>query len=75
MGKIIAGLALLIAVLTGFAMKESYDWHKWAERHCKVFARTSGDTVIGIGANGQMTTAYIPGKTGYRCDDGMEYWR
>ena len=79
--QIIAGL---IVVLLGFVVwatiKEAKEWSQFKEQHnCKVIGEVSGSSSIGTGitTNGTVgtVTVYTPGKTGYLCDNGVEYWR
>ncbi len=68
-------------IAMGFAMQAEQDqWNKFAVEHeCIKVGEISGSstTAIGIGTNGQttITPIFVPGKTGYSCDDGVTYWR
>lgn len=71
--------AVVVALAAAQAAKADRAWRAWAAEHCEVIGSMSGDTIMRYqpGANG--TVLMIPhktsGKTGYRCDDGLEYWR
>lgn len=41
---------------------------------CKVFSQID-DVYVPLIMNGSVTMMLIPGKTGYRCADGVEHWR
>lgn len=64
-----------MAVLFYFAIVAEIKWQRWAAEHCTVIGRIAPSSGTGLDANGDVTVVTIPGKTGYRCDDGMEYWR
>lgn len=76
--------AFLVALL-GFvfymAMADDKEWATFAAAHnCKVVGQISGSSTTAVGiapSNGAVTITpvYIPGKTGYQCDDGVTYWR
>lgn len=50
----------------------------WLDAHCEIIGKVSGSTGIGptVSSSGKVGvgTVFISGKTGYKCDDGMEYW-
>lgn len=75
---IITLLGLLLVFVVFFELKSSNERQVWLNEHCVKFAETSGSSVptTGFSTSGNMTfgSAYIPGKTGYKCDDGIEYW-
>lgn len=72
MAMIIIGLIVCIAIL-------SEQRQSWLDEHCEVIGNVSGSSAptIGFITSGNMTfgSTYIPGKTGYQCDDGLEYWK
>ena len=73
-GSLVVGFVLVL----GYAIKSEADWQAWADEHCTVIGKTSSSTGVGpamTGAGSGVSVVVIPGKTGYRCDDGMEYWR
>ena len=64
---ITGGLVGFVLALVGLAL---WDMNR-SERAWAEFSYAHNCKVIG-----QMTGGYKTGpKTGYRCDDGMEYWR
>jgi hypothetical protein len=77
---LIGGTALLIvATVWGLIIEESR-WQEFKVAHeCKVIGRMSGDWVTGtaIGSKGEVivTSSRTPDKTGWACNDGMQYWR
>ena len=61
-------------------MQENKKWLVYkAEHECVVMGKIEASVGLGTGVTGNgsvaTTTVVIPGKTGYRCNDGMEYWR
>lgn len=79
MGLMMAVLLVLAGLCVVGAIKSEKAWHAYADTHCKVIGEVSASTGVGtvIGSDGKvgMGTVYVPGKTGYRCDDGKDYWR
>lgn len=80
--SIIGLSALVIILIVGglkLAVDEDNQWLAFAvEHHCRVVGKTSGSVGFGTGLVGGKIgtiTTYIPGKTGYLCDDGVTYWR
>lgn len=71
MKTLIAIAAVLLLIFVVYAIKADREWRRWADTHCKIIGKTSGS--VGIGSNG--SSVFVPGKTGYQCDDGMTYWR
>lgn len=80
---VIGALCLLIfgVALYGGAVQEQ-EWQKFAKQNnCVVIGHMSDSAGLGVGpsmgGNGgvAVTVVHVPGKTGYRCDDGKEYWR
>ncbi len=64
------GLHILLAIIGIFSIlilysgcEENNRWNQFSQQHkCQKI--------------GEMTAGYkTVGKTGYRCDDGLEYWR
>lgn len=64
---LVAAMVLFLAVI----IYDDSHWNEWASAHCTKIGKYSGS--LGVGSDGK--TLYIPGKTGWRCDDGTEYWR
>lgn len=78
------GIALVGATIgmLAAAYREETTWERFrVAQNCKEIGEVSGSsiTTVGpiIGGNGGVSVGigYIPGKTGWRCDDGKEYWR
>ena len=69
-------VALLIVVcLWGAALSEQR-WRDFSDQHnCVVVGKTNGDVSFGSTSDGKTITTFNPGKTGYKCDDGITYWR
>lgn len=81
-GGLIGLLLLSIPFLIYASIQEQREWNRFAQaHHCQVIGHMEGSTGIGIGpstgGNGgvAVVTTSEPGKIGYRCDDGQEYWR
>lgn len=71
---IVAGIvaALLLSGAIYFGIKSDREWNQFSvEHHCVVFGHKNSQTVI----TGNGGTGFVDSQTGYRCDDGMEYWR
>ena len=81
------GIALLAAAIVlliggaGYAIyQDEKDWVKFANAHsCVKVGETSSSVATGWGVttNGSMgmVTTYQAGKIGYKCDDGVTYWK
>lgn len=59
---------------------ESNEWDRFSKLHqCKDIGSISPSTSVGVGVgtNGGVSVVpvYTPGKTGYQCNDGKQYWR
>lgn len=72
---IIGILLLALAVFIVIGIYGDMRWQQWANQHCKVIGEVSPSSGIGFTTNGKMTTVFVPGKTGYACDNGQQYWR
>lgn len=46
---------------------------KWLREHCYKIGEMSSSVGVGSSSNGSATVI-TPGKTGYQCDDGKQYW-
>ena len=79
LNAVVAVLILALCVVVVFGVREEMRWNEWAAQHCKVIGSVSPSTGYGttITSGGKVGfgPVYVPGKTGYKCDDGMEYWR
>jgi hypothetical protein len=72
----IAAAVLLLTVAIYAMSQESKHWDEFSRTHeCKLISVDSGDSVPVIGANGQLSFAFVPGKKGYKCNDGVTYYR
>jgi hypothetical protein len=74
-----SGLGLL-GLIVAFMANDGKQWDKFSvEHHCAVVAHITGDVfnTFGFGGNGQMVVGIggTPDKTGWRCDDGVTYYR
>ena len=50
---------------------------EYLNEHCKEIGKINSSTGIGysfVGGRVGIGTTYIASKTGYKCDDGLEYW-
>ena len=73
---VVIGSVLAIAVLVYFAVKDGREWDAFAAAHeCKVVAKADGTWGYGMTADGKWGQIYIPGKTTFRCNDGVDYTR
>lgn len=75
---LITGVFIFLTIWA--AIKEAEQWETFVnENQCIVIGSISGSSTLamGVGPNGTVTVTpvSIPGKTGWRCRDGMEYWR
>lgn len=67
----VAGFGLLIAA--GIAEKKQ--WETFAATHeCKVVGKVAGYMTYGY-YNGKMQNYWVPARTTYRCNDGVDYTR
>jgi hypothetical protein len=77
----VGGLLLAMAIGLGYAIW--YDEREWqrfaAENDCVKVGVIRGDVLVstGLSSDGKVvtTTTTTPTKTGYRCKDGITYWR
>lgn len=77
---ILAALAALVVALIFVAVENDRQWQAFkAEHNCKAVAHIKGDVfnTVGVGVNGKMVVGVgtTPSKTGWKCDDGMTYFR
>ena len=73
----IIGYVLAVAAVIGvlvLMILASVERQDWLDKHCTVIGKMSGSVAPGITTNGSFAATYIPGKTGYQCDDGKTYW-
>lgn len=80
-GIFLFGAIVVLVALGAFAtVYDALEWDRFKIAHnCKVIGEISGSTSVGVGisSNGSpsVVPVYTPGKTGYACDDGKQYWR
>ena len=79
MEKIILLAFLSIAILSiPFLIHSEIERQDWLKNHCAIIDKMSSSvgTANTINYNGSIGigTTVIPSKTGYKCDDGNEYW-
>ena len=68
-------ILIVIAIVTG-GINDSKEWQIFVTEHnCKVVSKEVGKSVVTTNYNGSTGTAYIAGKTGWLCDDGVTYYR
>lgn len=69
------GFVAVIGGLFALAAYEHKKWEEFAATHdCKVIGKIAGYHTYGY-YNGKYQTYYVPGKTTYRCNDGVDYTR
>ena len=67
--------AALIAGAVALAVVEQNQWEAFAAKHeCKVVGKIAGYSTYGY-YNGKYQNHWTPGKTVYKCNDGVEYTR
>ena len=70
----IATLVIGFLVLVAYAAIKRQEW---LTAHCTVISRVAGtnSTITTFGTDGEMHTGsvFTPGKTEYKCDDGVTY--
>ena len=81
---IVVAIAVLIPAAIYAAYIDGKNWEEFSSAHsCKVIEKVSATTSTGYGygmtTGGKygygMITTTTPEKTGYKCDDGVVYWR
>lgn len=73
---IVAAIVAILLAIGWSSYRDAVRWQEFRESHnCKAIEHVASSTATGIGANGQTSVVVIPGKTAYRCDDGVIYWR
>ena len=79
---IIVLLILMIPVTIYSSIKDYEQWEIFkVEHNCKIVGRERGNISTGvspiIGSNGGVGVIVVssPDKTGWKCDDGITYWR
>ena len=87
-GRILLAMALAAIAMIAFgvagAIEKEKQWQRFAADHdCVKVEQIRGNVSTGVGygmtTNGEMatvvTTTVEPDKTGWRCNDGVTYWR
>jgi hypothetical protein len=65
----------LVAGAVGLSVYEQNQWNAFAAQHeCKVVGKIAGYSTYGY-YNGKYQTYWVPSKTTYRCNDGIDYTR
>lgn len=77
---IIGAIVILLGFGVAMTVYEENEWSRFASLHqCKVIGEISSSSSVGVGvgSNGGVAVVpvYTPGKTGYQCNDGKQYWR
>lgn len=68
-------LVALFAGMIAFAHKEEQRWLEWAKMNeCRAVRYEDGSYATGL-AGDKVVSVYTPGKTTYRCRNGVEYVR
>lgn len=71
-------IVILLITIAQIAIHNSLKRKKWLEQNCKIIGEISPSSSVGMGisSNGSlaMVPVFIPGKTGYQCNDGKKYW-
>jgi len=70
-------LSIVLVALVGFAVYAGVTQAKWISQHCQKMGEISSSTGYATTFNNGTVgygQVYIPGKTGYKCDDGIERW-
>jgi hypothetical protein len=66
----------IFGILINEGIQESKAWAKFSKEHnCVVVAKISGDVITTIGGDGKVAVGFTDDKTGYKCDDGVTYYR
>ena len=77
----LALLCVAIAVVIACAVREDAEWSAFvAARACREVGRTAGAPGVAVnpapGKNvSPVSVVWVPGKTGWLCNDGVTYWK
>lgn len=76
---IFIGIVLFILAICGIGtIHEESKRNQWRkDHHCKIIGQISGSSHFGMAFTGKgmaPVTMFESGKTGYVCDDGLQYW-
>lgn len=78
------GIAVLVVVLVALAIvggvHSADEWRDFKAKHnCVIVGKMDGDVfnTFGVSGNGQIAVGIgsTPSKTGWKCDDGVTYWK
>lgn len=72
------GIVLVAILLVWVAIADGNHWATFQkDHHCRIVGKMEPSTGVGpaMGGKGGIAVVFIPGKTGYLCDDGITYWR
>lgn len=75
-----AGIAVLASLIIFLGIKDAKEWEKFKLDHeCILIGKMRGETftTFGIGSNGQSVVGVgtTSGKSGWKCNDDITYWR
>jgi len=73
----------IVFLATYASMENEKRWQTFkVEQNCVLVGVSEGDTFVGVGyattaggAGPVVTVSATPNKKGYKCDDGVTYWR
>lgn len=76
----VAALAIFVYWAIGWDRREHAEWETFLKRHnCVKIGEVQPAPVVGVGLSpsGQPVTviSVVPGRAGWKCDDGVTYWR
>ena len=79
MEKIFITILFILVFVSSFILAQKLGERKeWLNNNCVKIGSQSASSAptTGFTTSGNMTfgSTYIPGKTGYKCNDGLEYW-
>lgn len=76
MGAVVGAVCSFIVVGAISLNRDTERWEKFKrDHHCVLVARIPGDTGFGVSANGQPVVTQGFNRDGWRCDDGVTYYR
>jgi hypothetical protein len=76
--------AVMVLVMIYLDIEEAREWRAFkVEHHCAVIGSMKGGSSVAVGttvtSGGHVGVSVTPvfesDKTGWKCDDGKEYWR
>lgn len=75
---IIVVISVLIVLGIWANIVERREWEAFkAEHNCKIVGKTKATSSVGIttAGDGGLVVLTKPSRTGWKCDDGITYWR